>query len=183
MPRPSNSLIRSAWVKELFAFYNNPTYYGNIQDAWNYIKSETMTYASTLNQLVDDNKEYLDNSRRRQGPFLNNYINDLKDIILKLKQRPDIDEEEIKRQFLEDLIQDEDIKNLLIEKGKYNPPPPPPASETCNICFEEVNLQAGLWKSCNGCNYNLCSNCCGQLQRPACVICRKYNAYQDRPLP
>ena len=180
MSTPSNSLIRASWVKDLFKLYNRSCYYGNIINAWEYIKSETTSYYNTLNQLVEENKGLLYDGRRREGAFIKNYIADLKDIILALKARPDINENEIKERIIADLVSDIDIKNLLIEKGKYTEPPPPPTDAECSICMEDVPLHNNQWQECRRCHNNICNRCHAQLLVNKCTICRSYGTYEDK---
>jgi|TARA_Y100000310_G_C20328317_1_gene644046 hypothetical protein len=180
MARPSNSLIRSQWVKELFRLYNRPSNYGNIINAWEYIKTETTSYYNQLNQLVEENRNLLYNSQRRRGDYLCNYLADLKDIILSLKARPDINENQIKERIMADLISDNEIKALLILKGKYTEPPPAPTEEECSICMINVPLQNNRWVECGRCNNKICQNCKDSLMQNKCTICRAFNTYATK---
>tara|TARA_R100001594_G_C4015501_1_gene257962 strand:+ start:126 stop:719 length:594 start_codon:yes stop_codon:yes gene_type:complete len=194
----SNSLIRSAECKELYKYYRNLSSYGNIISGFNQIKEETKKLFDNMNNLIENNKQYLEGGIRRNRNYLFDYLQDINDIILSLKtnqnQNRELnneEKEEIKKEYLESLIEDEEIKQLLIQKGKYREI----EKEECQVCMLEYELENNKWKECHSCNNKICNNCYGSLQlsnisynhanmewvrAKKCIICREPNTYQNK---
>jgi len=149
-----------------------------------------------MNLLIESNKEYLEGGIRRNRNYLIDYLQDINDIILALKANntntnfTEEQKEEIKKEYLESLIEDNEIKQLLIQKGKYREV----EKHECQVCLLEYELENNTWKECGTCNNKLCNTCYSSLQTSSrynfqeqnyiitknCIICRTPNSYIDK---